>query len=159
MAFACACVPARVAPLFVVGAVRVGNASASDRISLAGGTAVSEKLSAEEKIRRRAEYQWCYRKGRRRHGTYTTVHFVPNTLGHPRLGITATRKVGPAVVRNRLKRRVREIYRRWEGRRELPALDIVAHLKPTAREASFEALQTELLRQCRSLIEKSERVR
>ena len=114
---------------------------------------MSEKLSAEEKIRRRAEYQRCYRKGRRRHGTYSTVHFVPNSLGHPRLGITVTRKVGPAVVRNRLKRRVREIYRRWERRRELPALDIIAHLKPAAREASFESLASELQKQCRSLIE------
>jgi ribonuclease P protein component len=159
MVSACACVPARGVPFFVVGAARVGNASASERISLAGEFAVSEKLSAEEKIRRRAEYQRCYRKGRRRHGTYTTVHFVPNTLGHPRLGITATRKIGPAVVRNKLKRRAREIYRRWERRPELPALDIVVHFKPPAREASFEALETELLRQCRSLIEKSGRAR
>jgi len=120
---------------------------------------VSEKLSAEEKIRRRAEYQRCYRKGRRRHGTYTTVHFVPNALGYPRLGITVTRKVGPAVVRNRLKRRAREIYRRWGERRELPSLDIVLHFKPTAREASFEALETELLKLCRSLIEKTDPAR
>ena len=120
---------------------------------------MSEKLSAEEKIRRRAEYQRCYRKGRRRHGTYTTVHFVPNALNHPRLGITATRKVGSAVVRNRLKRRVREIYRRWSERRQLPALDIVVHLKTTAKEASFEELETELQGLCRSLIEKADRAR
>ena len=116
---------------------------------------MSEKLSAEEKIRHRAEYQRCYRKGRRRHGTYTTVHFVPNALGHPRLGITATRKVGCAVVRNRLKRRMREIYRRSIERRQLPSLDIVLHLKTTAKEASFEELEKELLGLCRSLIKKA----
>lgn len=116
---------------------------------------MSEKLSAEEKIRRRAEYQRCYRKGRRRHGTYTTVHFVPNALGHPRLGITATRKVGGAVVRNRLKRRVREIYRRSIERRQLPSLDLVVHLKTTARAAGFEELEVDLLGLCRSLIDKA----
>jgi ribonuclease P protein component len=67
--------------------------------------------------------------------------------------------VGGAVVRNRLKRRAREIYRRWNGRRQLPALDIVLHFKTTAREASFEELETELQRLCRSLIEKADRAR
>jgi ribonuclease P protein component len=80
------------------------------------------------------------------------VHFVPNSLGRPRLGITATRKVGSAVVRNRLKRRAREIYRRWDRRSQLPPLDIVLHLKPTASGASFRELETEILRLCRGLI-------
>jgi ribonuclease P protein component len=80
------------------------------------------------------------------------VHFVPNSLGHPRLGITATRKVGSAVVRNRLKRRTREIYRRWDKRSQLPSLDIVLHLKPTASDASFQELEREIHRLCRSLI-------
>lgn len=112
---------------------------------------MNEKLSADEKIRRRAEYQNCYRHGRRRHGTFATLHFVPNKHDHPRLGITVTRKVGSAVVRNRLKRRVREIYRRWNERPQLPALDLVFHLKPAARQASFEALEQEVRSLCRKL--------
>jgi len=123
---------------------------------LVGSSAVSEKLSAEEKVRRRSEYQRCYRKGRRRRGSFTTAHFVPNALDHPRLGITATRKVGCAVVRNRLKRRTREIYRRWSDRSQLPPLDIVLHLLPSARQASFGELETEVLRHCRALITKTD---
>lgn len=80
------------------------------------------------------------------------MHFVPNSLGHPRLGITATRKVGSAVVRNRLKRRVREIYRRWDKRSQLPPLDIVLHLRPTASGASFQELEREIRALCRGLI-------
>ncbi|MHC4393712.1 MAG: ribonuclease P protein component [Planctomycetota bacterium] len=112
---------------------------------------MNERLTAEEKIRRRADYQHCYRRGRRRHGAFATLHFVANELQHPRLGITVTRKVGSAVVRNRLKRRVREIYRRWSQRPGLPALDIVLHLKPAARDASFEALEREVHGLCRKL--------
>lgn len=63
-----------------------------------------------------------------------------------------TRKVGSAVVRNRLKRRVREIYRRWDKRSQLPPLDIVLHMKPSAGGASFAELQAEILRLCRGLI-------
>jgi len=83
------------------------------------------------------------------------VHYVSNSLDHPRLGITATRKVGSAVVRNRLKRRTREIYRRWDKRSQLPPLDIVLHLKPAAKNASFTELETEVLRLCRGLIPKA----
>ncbi|MDY7095625.1 MAG: ribonuclease P protein component [Acidobacteriota bacterium] len=105
-----------------------------------------ERLRREHKVRRRPDYQRCYRQGRRRHGPLATLHYVPNSLSHPRLGITASRKVGKAVVRQLLKRRVREIYRRWPGRSELPNADLVVHLKPAAAGAEFSTLRGELLR-------------
>lgn len=111
-----------------------------------------ERLLPAERLRRRADYLRCYRTGRRRHGALAIVYFAPNQLGHPRLGITASRKVGKAVVRQRLKRRIREIYRRWEDRGMLPPQDLVIHLKIEAGTASFEALRTELLRLLGSLV-------
>jgi ribonuclease P protein component len=105
-----------------------------------------ERLLPQEKLRRRADYLRCYRTGRRRHGSLAILHFVPNQVGHPRLGITASRKVGKAVVRQRLKRRIREIYRRWNHRGMLPALDLVVHLKPEAKTSDFASIQAELLR-------------
>jgi RNase P protein component len=49
-------------------------------------------------------------------------------------------------VRQRLRRRVREVYRRWEGRGRLPAADLVVHLKPAAAAAGFGELREELER-------------
>jgi len=46
-----------------------------------------------------------------------------NGLGHARLGLAVSRKVGGAVVRNRWKRAVREAFR--QSQHELPALDLV----------------------------------
>lgn len=106
----------------------------------------SQRLLPKERLRRRADYLRCYRTGRRRHGALAILYFAPNQLGHPRLGITASRKVGPAVVRQRIKRRIKEVYRRWMDRGKLPALDLVVHLKPEARQADFQALEAELLR-------------
>lgn len=105
-----------------------------------------ESLRAAERLRRRADYLRCYRTGRRRHGALAILYFAPNQLGHPRLGITASRKVGKAVARQRLKRRIKEIYRRWQDRSQLPALDLVVHLKPEAGKSDFPALRAELLR-------------
>jgi ribonuclease P protein component len=106
----------------------------------------SERLSAEQMVRRRADYLRCYRTGRRRHGSLALLYFVPNQLEGPRLGITASRKVGNAVVRHRLKRRIKEIYRRWQDRSQLPALDLVVHLKPESGKSDFPALRAEVLR-------------
>ena len=118
--------------------------------------AAGERLPPESRLRRRADYLRCYRTGRRRHGAVAIVYFVPNQLGHPRLGITASRKVGKAVVRQRLKRRIREVYRRWQDRGRLPALDLVVHLKPEAGKSDFPAMRAELLRLLAGLRERRE---
>jgi len=112
---------------------------------------MSERLTPDERLRRRVDYLRCYRQGRRRHGTLLILYFVPNELSHPRVGITASRKIGKAVVRHRLKRRVKEIYRRWKERDQLPSLDLVVHLKPAAGPSDFRALREEMLRLLRPL--------
>lgn len=103
-----------------------------------------ERLPREHTLRRSADYLRCYRRGRRIRGSALRLHVAPNGLGHPRLGITASRKVGKSVVRNRLKRRVREVFRRWPRRGELPAVDLVVHLEPAAAGTSFGELAAEL---------------
>ena len=107
--------------------------------------AAGEGLRQQDRLRRRGDYLRCYRQGRRRQGKLLALYFAPNALGHPRLGVTASRKVGKAVVRQRVRRRVREIYRRWNGRPNLPPLDLVVHLHPPAASAQFDALRSELL--------------
>ena len=119
-------------------------------------SSADERLLPEERLRRRADYLRCYRTGRRRHGSLAIVYFVPNQLGHPRLGITASRKVGNAVVRHLIKRRIKEVYRRWQDRGKLPALDLVVHLKPEAGKSDFPGLRSELLRLLGGLRERRE---
>lgn len=71
------------------------------------------------------------------------VYLLPNGLGHPRLGLVVSRKVGGAVVRNRWKRLLREAFRL--NQHELPPLDIVCLPRPKhtpTLESLSESLHT-----------------
>ncbi len=114
-----------------------------------------ESLLPEERLRRRADFLRCYERGRRQHGELATLHFVERepAATHPRLGITVTRKVGGAVVRHKIKRRIREIFRRWSKREQVAPFDIVVQARPLAREADFRTLEAEIQRLLRSLLQ------
>lgn len=63
-----------------------------------------------------------------------------NSLGYSRLGIAATRKLGSAVVRNRAKRLVRELFRHAD----VPAgLDIVVIPRTDMVDADFRTVESE----------------
>ena len=63
----------------------------------------------------------------------------PNRLGINRIGITAGKKLGKAVVRNRVRRRLREVYRLNEDRFQ-SGWDIVVVARSRCITASFEKL-------------------
>lgn len=79
-----------------------------------------------------------------------TLFGQPNGLDRSRLGITVTRKVGTAVRRNRIKRVIREIYRR--NRPVLPTgLDIVINAHPGIHEVAYRELEREFVKNARRL--------
>ncbi len=63
----------------------------------------------------------------------------------PRLGVVTSRRVGGAVQRNRVRRRVREMFRARRGEL-IPGLWLVVVAKPGAAEATFAELRDEWLR-------------
>jgi ribonuclease P protein component len=74
------------------------------------------------KLRRRAEFTRVYERGARLRGRFMTCFALPNGLDSPRLGIAASRKIGNAVIRNKAKRRIRELFR---AHKPLKQIDIV----------------------------------
>ena len=60
------------------------------------------------------------------------VFVLPNDLGHPRLGLSVGRRVGNAVRRNAVKRRLREAFRHLAATwpEPWPGLDIVVAVRP-----------------------------
>jgi ribonuclease P protein component len=61
-------------------------------------------------LKRRSDFLKTY-KGSSIKGPYFTLFFLKNRLEHPRFGTTIPKTVGNAVVRNKIKRWSREVYR------------------------------------------------
>ena len=94
---------------------------------------------------RRGEFDGVYRAGKRRSSSHFTVFFRANQLPHSRFGFSIKKTIGGAEVRNRIRRRVREIVRCH--REEMPTgWDIVIHPKSSVARAEFVLLTEELLR-------------
>jgi ribonuclease P protein component len=78
--------------------------------------------------------------------------WTDNLTGHPRMGLIVPRFQSSAVARNRLRRRIREIWRR-ELQQHQPAWDLVIRTRPEAYSAEFGALREDLLAWRRVVLE------
>ena len=72
-------------------------------------------LGKEDRLLRPSEFQRLSEGGKRIDGDYFIVLYAPNSLGRLRLGMTVSKRVGRAVIRNRVKRSVREHFRQHKG--------------------------------------------
>ena len=78
------------------------------------------------------------------------MHAFPNELGTPRLGLSVSRRVGNAVTRNTVRRRLGEVF--YAALPEVPGgLDLVVSARPPAAEATFRELGEEFDRALRRL--------
>ena len=104
----------------------------------------SEGFPQKFRVVKTAEYQMLYREGRKTYSERFVLFSRYNGLGYNRIGITVSRKVGGAVVRNRIKRLFREIFRRSRG--QIPnQLDIVVNAKAGCVGVGYVELRTEFL--------------
>ncbi len=89
-----------------------------------------------------SEFERVYKRGKAYRGKYFAVHAFSNDAGVARLGLSVSRKVGTAVVRNAIQRRLREIFHA-ELRGLSLDLDIVVSARPAASQASYWELREE----------------
>jgi ribonuclease P protein component len=98
-------------------------------------------------LRNSRQFRRVYEQGQRIHTPFFSAFFLRNDAGERRYGITVTRKIGVAVVRNRCKRRLREIVRKYELCPSYPdGFDLVLNVKSEMVEADFEQLQKSFAR-------------
>lgn len=97
-----------------------------------------ESFGRDRRVLRRSDYLGTYSSGRRFVGRWFVFFVRPARGSCARLGVTITKKTGSAVVRNHLRRRLRELFRRSDGFRV--AVDLVVNVRPGAERAEFAEL-------------------
>lgn len=102
--------------------------------------AMPQTFPKARRLGRRADFQRVYERGTKAHGRFMTLFVIPNALEFSRLGIAATKKIGGATIRNRAKRRTREVFRTTST----PAgLDMVVVARRELIEAPWSDLREE----------------
>jgi ribonuclease P protein component len=88
------------------------------------------------KLKKTDEFSSVFSFRRRFHGKFLAVHYMPNVLGHPRLGIVVSKKLARrAVARNYMKRVLRELFRL--RRLSIGGLDIVVRINQSFSKIDF----------------------
>ena len=105
-------------------------------------------LQPHERVRRRPEFLHAYEHGRKHHARFMTMFACESATPAARLGVSATRKFGPAVVRNKAKRRARELFRHHKP---MPGVDLVIIPRRGVDSIPFTDLVTDVLGALRRL--------
>ena len=90
-------------------------------------------------------FRRAYAKGKSFAAPAVVIYCRKNGSSENRLGITVGSKIGKAVCRNRIRRRLREIYRLGEDRFRT-GWDIVAVARSRAKDASYQEIESDFFR-------------
>ncbi len=97
------------------------------------------------RLRRRTEFQRVYAEGVKVAGRYVVVFAQAREDRSSRLGITATRRCGGSVVRNRARRRVRALVQRHGFGCEGAGIDVVVNVRRGCAEAPWSEVEKDYL--------------
>ena len=99
-------------------------------------------MRREERLTKSRQYALVHGKGSSWASDLVVMRTLPNGLDISRYGLSVSKRVGKAVVRNRVKRLLREILRTTQVK---PSWDIVFIARPAAGEADFFRLKNTVL--------------
>jgi ribonuclease P protein component len=111
----------------------------------------SARLPRAHRLARASDIRRCLTHGRRRRSEHLDIIWMDNQTGQPRMGLIVPKFQTSAVARNRLRRRLREIWRQEIQQRQ-PAWDLVIRARREAYAADFDALRTQLRGWCETVL-------
>lgn len=101
-------------------------------------------FSKSQRLLKPSEFKHVFEKRQSAHNAHFGIYAVKNTVGHARVGLVVSKKVSKkAVIRNRIKRQVRESFRLQQN--AFGAIDFVVVAKAPLAAIAFESLAVETL--------------
>ena len=94
-------------------------------------------MRKELRLRRRRDFDAVFQRGRAWHNELLVLRSLPNALEHNRYGFVTGKRLGGAVIRNRIRRRLRESIRVLAAK---PGWDVVVSAKMPAARATYRDL-------------------
>ena len=107
-------------------------------------------MDARVTVKQNSDFRRIYRRGRSAVSGGVVVYCLKNRQGMSRLGVTVSTKLGHAVVRNRCRRRLREVYRLHTPELK-QGYDIILVARVRTAHASWPEIQKQFLKLCRKL--------
>ena len=101
-------------------------------------------MKYSESLKKNSDFQQVYRHGTSYANRYLVMYVLENQYMKNRLGISVSKKEGNSVVRHRVTRLIRESYRLNELLFK-KSLDIVVIARPSAKEKSYQEIESALL--------------
>lgn len=102
-------------------------------------------LAKANRIVAATDYRRLVRSGRKARGPLVLAYGSRSRPDEPlRMGVIVARNVGKAVVRNRVRRRIKAVG--WSLAQELHGFDVVLRALPSAADADFAAIDGEVRR-------------
>ena len=100
-------------------------------------------LKKSNRLRKRYQFQYIYRSGKYISDKAVTLHYVTSKTKCVKVGFAVTKKIGHAVRRNLVRRRLREILRKYLSKLK-PNYNIILVAKEQILETEFAKLETQV---------------
>ena len=106
------------------------------------------------KIKKTDDFSSVFNFRKRISGQYLVIHYMPNVLGHARVGLIVGKKLARgAVQRNYMKRVLREMYRQEQN--QLSGVDILVRPQKAFTRENFAQIEAEVRQLIRKLCERT----
>ncbi|MGF7060732.1 ribonuclease P protein component [Brassicibacter mesophilus] len=101
-------------------------------------------MDDKQRLKSNREFRNVYDTGKSFANKYLVIFFVKNNLDKNRIGIATTKKIGNSVVRNKIRRRIKESYR-LNTNKVKQGYDIVFLSRVNAKNANYKEIESALL--------------
>lgn len=96
-------------------------------------------MDKKYRLRSNRDYRPVYDRGKSKANRHLVIFYKQNNLGYSRIGYTATKKLGKAVVRNRTRRLMKESFRQLAAEVK-PGYDIIILARASATQIDYKTM-------------------